>query len=366
MLNEKQNLAVEKILSKYGNQIDDIRDLIGDDEPSKLFYLLADKLSYLMSENPNDILSESGIERRKKFNKILKTVGNSFLSSKQIIENRNSLRNPSSKIEDKGIILPEEPVIWAPNHGFKDDALATVLAIYRNAYFLFGSLPQFYNTIDGITAWLNGAILVNRKNKNSKKSSIEKCKTAIDMGTDLIIYPEGVWNKSPNLLVLKLWPGIYRIAKEKNIKIVPVIHYKREPQLKLKTDCIHTVIDDAISVNGMSEKAALEYLREIYAYWLYLLMERYGKSTYSEELEGFENSIQAWEDKLKQRISTAERYDYSIETTADYVEKSEIEMFKAWEDIANIKTVTANNFDAVRAAKMKVKELRENNFQRRF
>ncbi len=41
----------------------------------------------------------------------------------------------------------------------------------------------------------------------------------------LIVFPEGVWNKSPNALSLELWPGIYRIACETGAKIVPIVHY---------------------------------------------------------------------------------------------------------------------------------------------
>ena len=357
---------MKKILSKYDGHIGDVKDLIGDDEPSKLFYFLADKLSYLLDDNPENVLSKKGVERRRIINKIIKAVGPSLLSSKQIMEDRNKLKNSESTEIDKGITLPDEPVIWAPNHGFKDDALATVLAAYRNAYFLFGSLPQFYNTIDGITAWLNGSILVNRKNKASKQSSVAKCEKAIDLGADLIIYPEGVWNKSSNLLSLKLWPGIYRIAKEKNIKIVPIIHYKKELQLKEKNDYIHTVIDDPIDISNMGEKEALEYLRDIYAYWLYLMMEKYGQTTRKEELEGFNNSTEVWETRLKERLATADRYDREIEIKANYVEKEELELLQAWKDIANIKNITPNNIALVNDAKRKVKELEESDFQRRF
>lgn len=357
---------MKKILSYYSDRINGVQDLIGDDPPAILFYLLGEKFSYLMDDDPEVVISERGVEARRHFNKVIKLFGPLFLSSKQVIENRNILRNPDSQIEDHEIVLPDDPVIWTPNHGFKDDALATVLAIPRNAYFLFGSLPQFYNTMDGVLAWANGSILINRKNAHSRSTSIPKCEKVIDMGADLIIYPEGVWNKSPNLLLLKLWPGAVRIAKEKGIKIVPIIHYKRELHLTDKRDYIHTVIDDPVDVSNMTDKEALEYLRDVYAYWLYLMMERYGKSTREKEVSGFENSTLAWEDKLRQRISTAARYDFEMETSADYVDKVDLEILAAWSDIANIQNITPQNISMVADAKQKVKTLHENNFQRRF
>lgn len=363
-MNKEEKL--KKILDKYGDRINGSTDLLADGEPSKEFYFIADKLSYLMDNNPENVLSEKGIERRKKFNKVLKKLGPSFLSSNQIIENRHKLENPNSTEEDNGIELPDEPVIWAPTHGFKDDALSTILAIYRNAYFLFGSLPQFYNTVDGITAWANGSILVNRKNKESKKASVEKCKYAIDKGADLIIYPEGRWNVTPNLFALKLWPGVYRIAKEKNIKIVPVIHYKSEPHLKNKTNDIHTVVADPIDVSNMTEEEALQHLREVYAYWTYLMMEKYGKTTRKEELAGFNNATELWEYKMEALNKTADRYDHEIESVATYIPKEERELLEAWKDIANIKNITKDNIQMVEEAKQKVNEMEKNNFQRRF
>ena len=354
-------MQIEKILSDYDGIVDDIKDLIGDDEPSKLFYFLIDKLGYLLSNNPDDVLSLKGKERRDKFNKILKVVGPLFLSSKQIIVDRNELQNDKKY---NSFILNDDPVIWAPTHSFKDDALATVLSIPRNAYFLFGSLPQFYNTFDGVTAWLNGSIIVNRKNKSSRKASIEKCKKAIDLGIDLIIYPEGVWNKTPNLLTLNLWPGVYRIAKEKNIKIVPVIHYKKNPEIMTKKDYIYTLIDDPIAIDNMNEKQALNYLRDVYNYWTYLLMDKYGKSTRENEI-GCNNSADVWEEKLMKRVQTAARYDYEIETSADYNNNYVLEE-DVWNPIASVNNITANNILMVEHAKEKIKELKRNNFQRRF
>lgn len=153
----------------------------------------------------------------KKIHCIIKALGPYFLKSPQLLENRNFLKNPDlggNSVPDSGIFLPDKPVIWASNHVFKDDTLATILAAKRHAYILFGSLPQFFNTLDGITAFLNGVIMTNRKVSASKKTSIAKAIRVFGYGADLMVFPEGVWNKSPNRLLLDLWPGIYRIACE--------------------------------------------------------------------------------------------------------------------------------------------------------
>ena len=374
---------LKKIEKKYKGKIKNITDLIGNKKPSILFFFLANHFDYLLDDDENKILSKKSMERRDKINKIIKKYGSKFLKSKQVFEDRNKLKyynyqeqlKIGKKVDfdkkilekDSGIDLSkEENVIWVANHGFKDDALATVLSANKNAYILFGSLPQFYNTLDGFISWINGSVLINRKNKNSRQASIEKCKKVIELGGDMMIFPEGVWNKSPNLLSLKLWPGIYRIAKEENIKIVPIIHYKKELHLKDKNDFIHTVVDDPIDVSNMEEKEFLNYLRDVYSYWLYLMMEKYGTTTREEMLSGYDSASQYWEDMLRKRRETVERYDYSIETSADYIDKRDVELLRAWTDIANIENITPYNCSMVLDAKEKVKTLTENNFQRRF
>mgnify|MGYP002570818459 CR=1 FL=1 len=336
------------------------KDLVGDNRPSSvMFPYMVKKYGYLLN---GDLLSEDEIQIRKKINAIIKKLGPSFLKNKQVFENRKSLINPDDTTFDSPIILPSEPVIWMPNHGFKDDPLASVLSCQRNAYFLFASLPQFYNSFDGITAWLNGVTLINRKVASSKKASVDNCVNVLNHGVDLILYPEGILNKSANELVLDLWPGIYRVAKATGAKVVPIVHYLRDKGPKTlknkinptKDDIIHTVVDDAIKIDDLSEKAALEYLRDVMATWLYLLIEKYGSISREELIGSHEDSISALEEKLQHNLSTMDYYDSDIEKYSDYRPKDKVRPEEVFESIANIEDINVNNvndvvYDLVRA-----------------
>ena len=92
------------------------------------------------------------------------------------------------------------------------------------------------------------------------------------------MFPEGVWNKTPNSLVLNLWPGIYRIAKATGVKVVPVAHYIRDCSDSSKDNKIHTVISDPIRIDDLTEKEGLEYLRDCIATWYYLMMEKINRT----------------------------------------------------------------------------------------
>ena len=363
--NDDKYNHINKILKKYENELVDSSDLLAGEEPTLLFNVLISMFGYLLKDDPNETISKHGVEIRKLVNHVIKKIGPSFLMVPQVFEDRNELtgtNNYANKIE-----IPDSPVIWASNHAFKDDTLASILAIERNAYIIFGSLPQYYNTIDGLTAWLNGVIMTNRKVKNSKKASLEKAKKVVEYGADIMMFPEGVWNKTSEKLLLNFWPGIYRLSVENNMKVIPVVHYIRDcTEKKTPNNIIHTVIDDPIDLTTMSEKNGLEYLREVIGTWNYLMLEKYGKTTRKEEMKGYTSSVEKWEHELQERISTAGRYDYQIETTAEYIDFKQAELFDAYNDIANIKNINANNIQQVSDAKQKVKQMRQSNFQNRF
>lgn len=304
---EKQ---IKKILTKMGSSVTGLSDIAGDGEPSRLFYLQADRMAYLMSGEPERVLSERTVRIRRKINQIIKLVGPVFLERKQVFESKNALLGIDEP--DKPIDLPKEAVIWCPNHGFKDDVLATVLAC-RHAHILFGSLPMYFNTIDGLTAFINGVVMCNRKVSASRHASVENAKRVMAMGADLRMYPEGVWNKTPDKLVLDLWPGAYRIAKETGCKLVPVIHYLADLHKKYPGNIIHTVVADPISMEGLSEKEGLALLRDTMATWYYLMMEKYGRSTREDLLEGFDTADSAWDSYIAMHTGAVAFYDREIE-----------------------------------------------------
>ncbi len=357
---------IESILKKYNGMITGLNDLTAGDTPSAIFYLLADKLSYLLCSDEETAISQKGVERRRKINPIIRALGPYFLNNPQVFENRNFLRNPDcpDTPPDSKITLPSEPVIWVSNHGFKDDALGAVLAAQRHAYILFGSLPQFYNTLDGVTAWLVGVVMANRKIPASKKTAVPKAVRVINYGADLLMYPEGVWNISPNALVLDLWPGVYRIACETGAKVVPIVHYLRDNNTS-KDNPIHTVVDNPVRIDDLTEQQALRYIRDIFASWYYLMMEAYGKSTRNEVL-GESSFVEVWQKQIEERASFAARWDEEIESRADYRLKEKVPPKEVWQAIADVSNITPQNVSHVLYARQLEAQYMDEDFQHKL
>ena len=87
-----------------------------------------------------------------------------------------------------------------------------------------------------------------------------------------MIFPEGVWNMSPNLLVRKLFPGVYRIAKETKAPVVPVI-------TMLYEDVFYVNRGEALNIHGYIQDEGISILRDTLASLKYEIMEIFGKDT---------------------------------------------------------------------------------------
>jgi len=354
---------IQRIVNKMGDKVTGLADLVGDAEPSGMFFFWADRMADLLSGEAERVLSERTIRIRRQLNKVIKLLGPLFLERKQVLESKNALLGIDRR--DAPISLPEEPVIWCVNHSFKDDVLATVL-VCRHAYILFGSLPAYFNTFDGVTAFINGVVMCNRKVAASRHAAMQNAKRVISAGGDLLMFPEGVWNKTPDKPLLDFYPGAYRIARETGCKVVPVVHYLADPHKRYKGNVIHTVVAEPISMEGLTEEKGLRLLRDTMASWYYLMMERYGKSSRAELLNGQDNADDAWENYIAMHTGLIRYYDREIELNADFRPKSIPRPEEVWRPIAEITKITPENAGHVYYAQRLIAQEERRDFQRRF
>lgn len=341
-------MNINSLLRRFGKSISDQTDITGTAKPSFLFPFMARVGSRLLNEDPEKI-----VQRRKAhflhFSSLIRWAAPRMMSFRQTIE---------TPFPD----LPNQPVIWCANHSFKDDVAATV-GVARPSYIFFGSLPIFFNTFDGFGVWLNGTVLCNRKLSESRHRAFRFASKVLESGSDLILFPEGVWNKTPEKLLLHLWPGAVRLAQEQNVQLVPIVHYLSDPHKRYKGNVIHTAVGEPICVTGLSEAEGIRMLRDTMATLYYDLMDRYGHTTRS-ELLGSLSSDEAWEEYLK--IHTGLKYyDETIEASADYRDKSIIMPAQVWKGIAEIEQYHGGNVNHVLYARSVMKQEQRRDFQRR-
>ena len=93
---------IDKIVERYGDKIKNINDLTGGKEPSKLFYILAGHLDYLLDNDPDVCIKRYGVKIRKAINPIVKKLAPLFMKNKQVFEDREKLILCLSSCEGAG------------------------------------------------------------------------------------------------------------------------------------------------------------------------------------------------------------------------------------------------------------------------
>lgn len=353
--NQKEKFN-KSVLEKYSTELNDFSDLLGDgyDEMSGLFYAHNKKFLHWLDSDPDKAVYEKEIKSRQRFYKLLQKIGSGALKCTQVIENKEP------------IVLPDKPVLFVANHGFHDDILATVLAAGRHAYLVIGSLPLLYNAFDGAALAVVGCVILNRKNKHSRAATINKCQKVMEYGTDIMLFPEGGWNKTSEKPVLNLWKGVYTLSCAVKCDVVPITHYVRDMEILDKKNVIHTFMDKPIPLYEFSETDALIRLREVMATRQWELMEKYGVSTRTEEMNGFSSSDEKWHAHLRERMKGVARYDSSIEKRADYRPKDIVLPEEAFRNIADISDVSPCNIKNVIFARKLLVERNNSDFQRLY
>lgn len=274
----------------------------------------------LLDNDPQKVISKKAILIRKAIHPLLLISLPLFAKSKLI--------SPKVKIQEK------RPLIFAPTHGFRDDVAHSLALAKKHAYIFFGSLPAFFGSKDGLSSWLNGSLLVNRKNKESKKASKEKSKRAIDLGANLLIYPEGVWNKTPNKSVQKLFPGVYDIARETGALVVPIATI-------LDGKKTYGKIEQPFDITQYSREDGLAVLREKLATAKYEIMLQYCQAKRSDFGNEEENN-EYWKKYIEDLIATAKYYDYEYENRAHFIEKGEMSEDEVFSVLDNV-PITRHN-----------------------
>lgn len=296
-------------------------------------------LRYLLDNDPKKVMSKHGLVIRKIVNPLFRNVLiPSALKHKLIITRRAKI--PKNR-----------RVIFAPTHGFRDDVPCVQKTIGKQAYILCGSLPDFFETINGWGEWMNGVILVDRTDRVSRAASKDKMEYALNMGSNLVLFPEGIWDKSENKLVLDLFPGIYDIAKATGAIIMPM-------SLIQEGEYVYSILDEPFEITQYERQDGLRILRDKMATLKYELMEKYAVDKRSNYPKDY------WPNHLKELTSEVEYYDFKVETSSHYIDKTIIQSEDVFRPIANIQNITPQNVKNVLYAKELVKTIEESDWQR--
>ena len=136
--------------------------------------------------------------------------------------NRKFIARQNLTVINDNRIESDKPVIYAITHIGMYDYQIVSEAIEDHQYPFAGDPETMYRSGDGLILSLNGLIYCDTNSKEDRYIASETSKELLNIGENLLIYPEGIWNLSPNLLSLPLFPGIINMALETGCDIIPV------------------------------------------------------------------------------------------------------------------------------------------------
>lgn len=285
----------------------------------------------------DDFTSETGIKIRRELNPVLRVVFKAATKGNVIIENYPKLEKDCQ-------------YIFVSTHNFVEDSIANLSVIDRNAYLLFGTTDQLKVNKEMYAAWANGFIYVDRQNNVSRKEALLKMKRVLDSGTSVLIFAEGGFNNSENLLCLKLFASPYILSKQTGIKVVPIA-----PFYEPGTNDIYINAGEPLDLTKFDDKKeALTLLRDNLATLLYENIFKYASRIKRQEL-GDDPRLDYMESRRKEYLKTNWTKDVWNEELTQYLDDYDKEILAINNDLSKL-NLNINNSYLAKDVLKRVKE----------
>ena len=186
--------------------------------------------------------------------------------------------------------------------------------------------------------WLTGFIYVNRLDRDSRKSSLPKMERIINSGSSILMFPEGGWNNTENLLCQNLFSGVYNLSKNTNTPIVPISTYK-----DFDDKSIYIKVGEPLDIIRLDKKEGLLKLRDTLATLKYEQMEKNSSLIKRDELP--KNAREKYMENLKNEYTSIKwRKDVWSEELTVYKDKNIITPEDAITYVDDIKVTNKNAY----------------------
>lgn len=124
-------------------------------------------------------------------------------------------------LNEKNVKTPKNrPIIYANTHKFKPDIEKISLSTNKPSVMTASDFINSYKTISGWYFNTRPTIFIDPYSKEDKKYTYKMIVRYLKEGNNCMIFPEAVWNLSPNKIVLDIFSGTVRAALESNSVIV--------------------------------------------------------------------------------------------------------------------------------------------------
>ena len=292
----------------------------------------------------NNFTSDAGIKIRRFINPPIRYILKKATNGKIYVEKYPQLEK-------------NKPYIFAATHSFVEEISTTLSTIDRSAYTLVGTTDQFENNPRMYFNWITGVIFVDRDSKESRQSSVKKMERIINSGSSVLLFPEGGFNNSENLLIQKLFAGPYILSKNTGVPVVPLATFNEYGSKE-----IFASASEPLELYKYDKKEALTILRDALATLQYNMIEEHSTPIKRAELTG-DPRLAFMEERKNEYLNAPWTQDVWDEELTVYEDKNEPTPEKVRETLDNV-IITPANAGIIAPILVKRKEDIKYNFNR--
>lgn len=276
-----------------------------------------------LNATTDDFTSDFGIKARRKGHGLFSKLIALALGCKIVVEKRP-------------VLSQNQNYIFAISHYLYEDPVLPMICLKHNAYLLLGMTDQVIHNPKMYAFWMNGMVYVNKLDARSRQGALDKMRRVLNAGSSVMIFPEGGWNASENLLCKKLFSSPWRLSKDTGVQVVPICQYQDE-----ETKVFYVTIGDPMDLGAMGKEAATELLRDTLAGMMYEAIEKHSVMLRRSELSG--DIHLAWMEKRKAEYLkekwTCDGWDENLTTYMDAADREKIQIAESMDKIV----ITAQN-----------------------
>lgn len=197
---------------------------------------------------------------------------------------------------EKNVVLENKhtptkrPIIFAATHAGGFDIARICEVIKGDPYIFMGDPGEIYKSVYGLLAFLVGWVPFDTGNKLERKIATLRAEELLRRGGNLLIFPEGAWNFSDHLPVMRIYNGAARMALHTKAVIVPIAIevYGKTWYISIGQNI------DAASLGMTDENTLTEYIRDQLATLKWEIWEQAPKA---KQVTGMKKA--EWEDRIR-------------------------------------------------------------------
>ena len=318
-IDQLMNILADKQKELFNPTLSDAERAVKEKEFLDLYYKLRNK-------DENGFLGRLSLKTRKRLHKLILLV--------YII--KNHLGGFSHEVIKDERTKTDRPIIFAITHVGKFDIEVVSEAIKDHYYLLSGDYEHIQGIIDAPFLAVNGVIYFNEKVKSDRAAVSEKMIKHLKSGGNLMYFPEGTWNMSPNLPMLPCYWGIVEVAQKSNAVIVPVAAEQYGKHFKINIGANFDM--QQFGCDAHEKAKAINSLRDILATLKYEIWES------EPVLNRAELSGNEWDDYIEARFAEWPYFNLEYIDGLVYKPKGVIEKSEAFAHLNSITPTMQNAF----------------------